>query len=107
MKKVSFEYGPIARGCYHALIVSAVFIFVLVPSFFVYYILLLVFLGFGLKYFLIQTEVYTQWQFLLAKLDKRKNEQMYLGFRKRKAKEITKRDDHLETMRQKMMPKDK
>ena len=105
MKKTSFEYGPIARGCYFALIVSSIFVFLLKPLWFLYYMLFIFFLGFGLKAFLIHTGIHRQWQSMMAKLTHHQYQQMQQGFHRRKQQKLSKQAEHIAKMRDKMNPK--
>ena len=49
MKEQEFEYGPIARGCYIALFPLSALVVTLAWEYLLYYVILLLFLGFGLR----------------------------------------------------------
>lgn len=56
-----FEFGPITRGAYIALISVAALLPLVAPQYFVHYIVFLVFLGFGLRPFLVKTGLFNLW----------------------------------------------
>jgi hypothetical protein len=57
-----FEYGPVARGVYYALISATSLVPFVAMELIGYYLLLLVFLGFGLKPLIIKTGIHSLWQ---------------------------------------------
>jgi len=70
-----FEYGPIARGVYIALVSLIAVVPLYAPQYFLYYLILIVFLGFGLRPFLVKTGLFNLWNgiglALLSKWDKK------------------------------------
>ena len=74
-----FQYGPLARGAYIALLWStAILGFVAADAdwarhYLRWHLLLLVFLGLGLKPFLLRTGLYRFWQGWIAELQQRRN----------------------------------
>ena len=59
MRERQFEYGPLARGAYTAMICLIPLVAILVPAYTLYYLGLLLFLGFGLRYVLEATGLYS------------------------------------------------
>lgn len=55
------EYGPISNGIFIALVTVSPIVLMLNREYFLYYIFLLIFLGFGLRTFLIKTGLYRLW----------------------------------------------
>lgn len=62
MTNSQFEYGPISRGIYYALISATSLVPFIAMELLGYYLLLLVFLGFGLKPLLLKTGIYSLWE---------------------------------------------
>ena len=56
-----FEFGPVAKGAYIALISAIALIPLIAPQYFFHYIIFLAFLGFGLRTFLVKTGLYNLW----------------------------------------------
>lgn len=56
-----FEFGPVARGIYIALISVAALMPLIAPQYFFYYVAFVIFLGFGLRPFLVKTGLYSVW----------------------------------------------
>lgn len=56
-----FEFGPVARGTYIALISLTALIPFIAPQYFLHYIVFLAFLGFGLRPFLVKTGLFNLW----------------------------------------------
>jgi hypothetical protein len=56
-----FEYGPVAKGIFIALVCITPVILLLDYSYFFYYLLFLFFLGFGLRPFLVKSGLYALW----------------------------------------------
>jgi hypothetical protein len=56
-----FEFGPIARGIYIALISVAALVPLVSPNYFIHYVIFLAFLGFGLRPFLVKTGFFSLW----------------------------------------------
>jgi hypothetical protein len=106
MPDSKFEYGPISRGVYIALISATT----LVPFFFMellgHYLLLLVFLGFGLRPLLLKTGIYSMWQHSTEsaheKLNKKHTEKRSLEI-ERKVRDQKYRGGHRKDSR---LPKD-
>lgn len=61
MNEVEFEYGPVSKGIYIALIALTPLIPVAFPRFSVSYIVFIVFLGFGLRPLLHFSGAYAMW----------------------------------------------
>ena len=70
-----FEFGPISRGIYIALICITAVIPLFAPEYFLRYVIFLAFLGFGLRTFLVKTGLYNLWNnvggILLGKWDRK------------------------------------
>ena len=106
LRESNFEYGALARGIYIVML-WAVWIFVFVaPVYLIYYVPLLLFLGLGLKPFLIRTGLFTIFNALESKRSDKHNEELKKGYYIRNAKKIEERDKHIEEMRKKMITKD-
>jgi hypothetical protein len=56
-----FQFGPLSRGVYIALISTAALVPLIAPEYFFHYVLFLAFLGFGLRIFLVKTGLYNLW----------------------------------------------
>jgi len=105
VNKSTFEYGPFIKGTYTAMLWFTLVIIVINPFLLIAYFPLLLFLGLGLKPFLIQTGLAAKYQALSAKRMDRLNGKLKKGYYARKTKKLSKRDKHLEEMRRKMKPK--
>ena len=68
-----FEYGPVSRGIYIALICSAPFVLVLASDYLLYYVVFLAFLGFGLRFFLVKTGLFNLWNSVECSITERWN----------------------------------
>jgi len=106
VSNADFEYGPVARGIFIAMIWLVVLIALTTPFLLVIYLPFLIFLGLGLKPFLISTGLARQYQAFSAKRSDRINEQLRQGSYTRNGQKMDARDKHLEVMRKKMMPKE-
>ena len=106
MRKSSFEYGPLALGIFQAMLWLVVLITFTVPTVLIYYIPLLLFLGLGLRPFLISTGLHQRFQHFSGKHDERINKKMRQGYYQRNAKKVDRQEKHLEEMRKKMTPKE-
>ena len=62
------EFGPVARGVYIALISVAPIVPLVAPGYFLHYVIFLVFLGFGLRTFLVKTGLFNLWNSIGASL---------------------------------------
>jgi len=101
----NFEYGPIARGIYTVML-WCVWIFVFTaPIYLVYYIPLLIFLGIGLKPFLIQTGLASLYRAIDAKRTDQYNEKLRRNYHNVNAEKIKKRNKHLKEMKKKLTSK--
>lgn len=82
-----FEFGPIARGMYIALISVAALLPLIAPQYFFHYVAFLAFLGFGLRPFLVKTGLFNLWNstgsIVQSKWDK--------NYLEKRAKEIDKK----------------
>jgi len=105
MRKTSFEYGTLAIAIYKAMLWLVVLIGFTAPNILIYYVPLLIFLGLGLRPFLISTGLHQRYQSFLAKRDEQVDERLKQGYYKRNAKNISRQDKHLKAMRKKMTPK--
>lgn len=105
MRNSSFEYGAFAIGVYRALLWLVVLIAFTVPNVLIYYIPLMLFLGLGLRPFLISTGLYQIFQAFSAERDERINEKLRQGYYKSNAKKIDRQEIHLKEMKKKMMHK--
>ena len=105
MNNSSFEYGPLTRGIYIALLWFTLIVAVINPYLLLFYVPLLLFLGLGLKSFLIKTGLAAKYQAFSAIRKDRQNTKMRQGFYTRHPKKLEKRDKHIENMRKKMRPK--
>lgn len=56
-----FEFGPLSRGIYIALISITALIPFIGPEYFFHYLVFLAFLGLGLRIFLVKTGLYNLW----------------------------------------------
>jgi hypothetical protein len=101
----NFEYGPLASGIYIAMLWFTLIVAVIDPYLLKYYAPLLLFLGLGLKPFLIKTGLAAKYQALTAIRKDRQNSKMRKGFYTRHPKKLEKRDKHIANMREKMRPK--
>jgi len=101
----SFEYGPLAVGSYIALLWLTLVVVVINPFLLMVYVPLLLFLGLGLKPFLIKTGLAEKYQAFSAMRKERLNSKMRQGFYTRHPKKLEKRDKHIANMRKKMRPK--
>ena len=61
MNNDDFEFGPLSRGTYIALIALTALVPQLAPHYFLHYIALLLFLGVGLRFCLIRSGLYHYW----------------------------------------------
>ena len=70
-----FEYGPVSKGVYIALLSIIPLVPIYFPHYSLHYFCLMIFLGFGLRRFLLVTGLYSVWNTvrlkLLAKWDKK------------------------------------
>ncbi len=105
MNNSSFEYGPLAVGCYIAMLWLTLIVAVINPYLLIYYVPLLLFLGLGLKPFLIKSGLAAKYQAISAIRKDRQNSKMRKGFYTRHPKKLEKRDQHIANMRKKMRPK--
>lgn len=64
VRESEFEFGPVARGVYIALISTAVPLSFVVRELFLYYVFFLLFLGFGLRPFLERSGIFRYWSAL-------------------------------------------
>ncbi|WP_206485613.1 hypothetical protein [Thalassotalea sp. G2M2-11] len=107
LRRENFEYGPLARGIFIVML-WGVWIFVFVaPFYLVYYVPLLLFVGLGLKPFLIKTGMFSVYQNYLLKRDERINETLKKGYRSRNSKKLDKAKYNREKMRKALEPKHK
>lgn len=107
LKEESFEWGALARGLYVAML-WLIWIFVFTaPSYLMYYVPLLLFLGLGLRPILIKTGLFNAYQGYLAKRDERINQKLKKGYRTRNANKIEQQERNREKMRQSLLPKNK
>ncbi len=105
LRESNFEFGILARSIYIVML-WAVWIFVFIaPEYLIYYALLLLFLGLGLKPFLMKTGLVSVFQSIEAKRIKVHDEKLKKGYCARNVKKIKKRERHIKDMRKKMMPK--
>lgn len=105
MKKSTFEYAPLAKGTYTAMLWFTLVVLAINPFLLIAYMALLLFLGLGLKPFLIKTGLAAKYQALSAKRMERLNRKLKHGYYTRNAKQLSKREKHLNEMRRKMKPK--
>jgi len=105
LDKPTFEYGPIARGSYHAMLWSTLLVGLFIPRYVFTYILFLIFLGIGLRPLLIATGLYQHFQEHSANRDDRINQKIKQGYNRSHAKENSRQKDKINEMRKKMMPK--
>jgi hypothetical protein len=101
-----FEYGPLAQGAFKALIWLVVLITFTAPWLLMIYIPFLIFLGLGLRPFLISTGLYRYFQVFLIKNDDLKNERLKKANNERNPDQASKRAAHIKAMRKKMTPKE-
>lgn len=107
MRGSNFEYGALTRGIYTAMLWSVwVFVFV-APSYLVYYVPLLIFLGIGLKPLLIKTGFFSVYQNYLAKLDEKTNQKLLKGYRTRNTNKLEQLEKNREEMRKSLLSKKK
>jgi hypothetical protein len=106
MRNSNFEYGALAIGIYKAMLWLVVLIVFIAPVILVYYVPLLIFLGLGLRPFLISTGLHRRFQHLSAKHDEHINKKMKQGYYKRNSKKVDRQEKHIEKMREKMTPKE-
>ena len=76
------------------------------PQYLFRYVLLLMFLGLGLRPLLIKTGLYRVFQNIMTRHDKWSSKKYQEGYYKRNAEEIEKRESHLEAMREKVKSRD-
>lgn len=74
MSKSRFEYGPVPRGIYYALIAVTPLVFFISRELAGYYLLFLFFLGFGLKAFLVHTGIHSLYQHISASIFEKSSE---------------------------------
>jgi hypothetical protein len=92
-------------GTYKAMLWLTILISLTSPFLLIFYVPLLLFLGLGLKPFLISTGLAEKYQAFSAERMEGKNERLKQAYYKRNSDKLQKRDKHLEEMRKKMMPK--
>jgi hypothetical protein len=68
MSSKKFKYGPLAIGIYTALFTLLVVVMMGFPNLFIYYILLLIFLGIGLRPLIVKTGLYAFYQTQITRL---------------------------------------
>ncbi len=107
MKKLDFKYGPIAIGIYRAMLWLTILIAFVAFKFLVYYVPLLLFLGLGLRPFLLKTGLYSVYQRFLSNRDEKINQKLREGYNKRNAKKVSDLEKKREKMRKALLPKDK
>lgn len=107
MSKPSFKYGTLAVGIFKALLWLTVLVTIVLPKYLVYYILLLLFLGFFLRPLLLMSGLYSVYQELLSRRSDKINQELRGGYYKRNAKEISIRTLRREKMRKALQPKNK
>jgi len=107
VNKSTFEYSPLAKGTYTAMLWFTLVVLAINPFLLIIYMPLLLFLGLGLKPFLIQTGLAEKYQALSAKRMDKLNNKLKQGYDARNAERINKRDKHLNEMRNKLQPRDK
>lgn len=83
-REPQFEYGPLARGSYHAMLALVLVIPVYFPAYALYYIGFVAFLGLGLRPLLERTGLYRLMSSLLVKVSSRH----YRNFDARRQREI-------------------
>lgn len=66
MSSKKFKYGPLAIGIYTALLTLLVVVMMSFPNLFIYYILLLIFFGIGLRPLIVKTGLYAFYQTLIT-----------------------------------------
>ena len=106
MSQSSFEYGVIARGIFTAMIWLVVLITFTSPVLLIIYLPFLLFVGLGLKPLLIKTGLASQYQAFVARHAERKNKQLRKSYYAQNSQKMNARNQHLESMRKKMQPKD-
>jgi len=106
MDDLDFKYGPVAIGIYRALLWLTLLIAFVSYKFLFYYIPLLLFLGLGLRPFLLKTGIYRIYHSFLSKRDEKINIEMRNGYNKRNAKKVSELEKKREKMRKALQPKD-
>ena len=79
-----FEYGPLARGIFMALVWLSPLVAVLSFELLAWHVALLAFLGLGLRPLLEKTGIHALWQALAAAW----HERIYRGFTEKRRKEV-------------------
>ncbi|MEW5251119.1 hypothetical protein [Microbulbifer discodermiae] len=106
MKEVEFEYGPVSRGMFHALIALTILVPFIWLDKFLYYLGFLFFLGFGLRSFLRVTGLYRMWTSLECKI----SDKWHKGLVEKRREEVERRvrNDKYRHIRRKdpRLPKD-
>jgi len=105
VNKSTFEYSPLAKGIYTAMLWFTLVVLVINPFLLMVYGPILLFLGLGLKPFLIQTGLAEKYQALSAKRMDKLNNKLKQGYNARNANRLNNRDKHLNEMRNKLKPK--
>lgn len=80
----AFEYGPVAKGMFIALVSIIPLLLFIDPNYFFPYLFFLLFLGFGLRPTLQFTGLYNLWNATIGKLEKHWDQQ----FLDKRAREI-------------------
>ncbi len=107
MSNLDFKYGPIAIGIYKAMLWLTILIAFVAFKFLIYYVPLLLFLGLGLRPFLIKTGLYSIHQNLVSNQDEKTNQKLLQADNIRNAKKLSKRQHKREQMRKALQPKEK
>lgn len=102
----NFEYGPIARGIYTAMLWLVWLVPFVFPEYFFFYLLLLIFLGLGLRPLLLKTGIYSIFQRVKKRYTEWRNKNLRQAYYKRNAEQVDKRDKHLAEMKKKMISND-
>lgn len=82
-----FEFGPTARGIYIALISVASLVPLVSPTYFIHYVIFLIFVGFGLGPFFVKTGLFGLWNNICTRV-REKWDRKYLA---KRASEIDRR----------------
>jgi len=72
-----------------------------------YYVPLLLFLGLGLRPFLLKTGIYTVYQKFLSTRDEKTNKKLRKGYNKRNSQKVSDLHNKSEKMRKALQPKEK
>jgi hypothetical protein len=106
MTKNNFEYNLFARGIYITMLWGTWGVVFVVPTYLVYYVTLLVFLGIGLKPFILRTGIYDLYQKILFERSERANLRMKKAYFLRNEKKLRRDKVRRDKMKRALSPKD-